>query len=103
MRRITSFECHFSSCRKACVALFAMLLTIGAVNQRADGMQLASGSYTGNGAPSRAVVGAGFRPDAVIIKGNTNQYAVIRTETMPDGMAKAIAAKEEMYPRRIQS
>ncbi len=92
-----------SSWWRICLALVAALMTNVTVSQHAHGMQLAAGSYTGNGAANHAITGAGFRPDAVIIKGNTSQYAVMQTATMPAGMAKEIAAKEELDARRIQS
>ena len=44
---------------------------------------IASGSYTGNGAPSAAITGVGFQPDVVIIKADSAiARAVIRTATM---------------------
>ena len=48
---------------------------------------VASGSYAGNGVASRSITGAGFRPDVVIVKADSNSVAaVVRTATM--GVAK---------------
>ena len=53
--------------------------------------EVTSGTYTGNGAASRQITGVGFRPEVVIIKGDVTESAVIRTSTLPAGMAKQLA------------
>ncbi|NQT82938.1 hypothetical protein HQ563_07940 [bacterium] len=45
---------------------------------------MTTGSYTGNGS-SQSITTLGFTPEIVIIKGNTNKRAVMRTDTMTDG------------------
>ena len=49
----------------------------------------ASGFYLGNNADDRAIGGVGFRPDVVIVKGNTNQTAAVRTSTMSGDSGEA--------------
>ncbi len=60
-----------------------------------------SGRYTGNGAASRAITGAGFQPEIVIIKGDNTESAVIRTATMPAGTSKQLAQDQPMIVNRI--
>ncbi len=52
-------------------------------------MRVRTGSYVGDGASPRAIV-VGFRPDAVIVKGDLDEYAVIRTATMPGSVSRSI-------------
>jgi len=92
MRWITSLGS--SSCWKIWLAVCAALMAEPALGHHAHAMQLAAGSYTGNGAATRPVTGVGFRPDAVLIKGNANQYAVLRTGTMTGDATKELAAGE---------
>lgn len=51
-----------------------------------SGFNLVSGTYIGNGADNRQI-DCGFRPELVIVKGNTTQYGVFRTTEMPDNEA----------------
>ena len=53
-------------------------------------LQLTSGSYVGNGVKPRPIAGVGFRPDLVIIRGETGQVAVARTSTMSGDQAKPL-------------
>ena len=48
----------------------------------------ASGFYLGNSVDNRAIIGVGFRPDVVIVKGDTAQTAAVRTSTMSGDAAK---------------
>ncbi|MBI1886016.1 MAG: hypothetical protein HYS09_06865 [Chloroflexi bacterium] len=66
-------------------------------------MQLVTGTYTGDGTDNRAITGAGFQPDVVIIKGNTAQVAVIRTSTMTGDNAKPMAGASGLTADLIQS
>jgi hypothetical protein len=63
----------------------------------------ASGRYQGNGTDNRNITGAGFRPDAVIIKGDTGQVAVIRTSTMSGDAAKPMTGGTALTANMIQS
>lgn len=103
MRRITRAKGSWSLCRKVGLALCAALV-MGAVDGRpAQAMQLASGSYTGNGMASHTIRGVGFRPDAVIIKAHAPQLAVMRTATMSGDAAKHLAAATALQSARIMS
>ena len=42
-------------------------------------MEIASGSYLGDGTDNRSVTGLPFQPDVVIVKASTNQIGVMRT------------------------
>jgi len=66
-------------------------------------LRFASGSYAGNGADNRAITGVGFQPDAVIVKGNTFQTAVIRTSTMSGDASKPLSGTTALSANRIQS
>jgi hypothetical protein len=66
-------------------------------------VQFASGSYVGNGADGRSITGVGFQPDAVIIKGDTAQFAVMRTATMPADSSKELAEPAVLQANRIES
>ncbi len=63
----------------------------------------ASGYYTGNAADNRAITAVGFRPDVVIVKGNTTQTAAIRTSTMNGDVAKPMAGATAQLADVIQS
>jgi hypothetical protein len=65
--------------------------------------QMATGSYLGNGTDNRPITGLGFRPDVVIIKGNTNQDGVIRTSTMSGDASKDLASASSLTADWIQS
>mgnify|MGYP001611268853 FL=1 len=56
----------------------------GATVSTSSGVQFAQGTYTGDGTAIKAITGLGFRPKAVIIKGNSavEGHAVVRTATM---------------------
>lgn len=54
----------------------------GAADHTASGdFEMATGSYVGTGAVN-SVSGLGFKPDLVIVKADTTQFAVFRTRTM---------------------
>ena len=63
----------------------------------------ASGSYQGNGVDNRAFTNVGFRPDVVIIKGNSAQTSAIRTSTMSGDAAKPLAGATALTADVIQS
>jgi predicted Zn-dependent protease with MMP-like domain len=51
---------------------------------------IAVGNYFGNGVNNREIIDVGFTPDMVIVKGNTNTDAVIRTNTMSGTLSKSV-------------
>jgi hypothetical protein len=63
----------------------------------------ASGFYQGNGADDRNIAGVGFRPDVVIVKGDTGQTAAIRTSTMSGDAAKPMTGNTALTANVIQS
>ena len=63
----------------------------------------ASGYYTGNAVDNRAITGVGFRPDVVIVKGNTAQTAAIRSSTMSGDVSKPMAGATAQLADVIQS
>ena len=65
--------------------------------------QTVSGQYLGNAVDNRAILGAGFQPDVVIIKGDTGQPAVIRTATMTGDSTKEMDGSTALVPNEIQS
>jgi len=66
-------------------------------------MKITSGSYVGNGMASRAIGGIGFKPQAVIIKGDTGQVAVTRINTMTGDSTKPLAGASALTPNLITS
>lgn len=101
MRQRTAFR--WSSGSRIWLALIAVLLAEASAARVAGAMQMASGSYTGDGAAARAVTGVGFRPDAVIVKGDTAQLAVMRTATMAGDASKELAKGAAFQSQRIRS
>ncbi len=75
------------------------LLAVGTA-ARAEVM---SGTYTGNGAGTRQITGIGFRPEVVVVKGDIDESAVIRTATMPAGTAKQLAQDQPPLTNRIRA
>ncbi len=68
-----------------------------------------TGTYTGDGAPSRNVTGVGFSPIVVIIKGNDTDAtddltsAVLRSGNMPAGMSKPLKGDQALISAGILS
>jgi hypothetical protein len=67
------------------------------------GIRVESGSYTGNATDNRNITGVGFQPDAVIIKADTNQLAVMRTSTMAGDATKPLSGATNLSTNRIQA
>lgn len=55
-----------------------------------DGLRVATGSYVGNSTTGRQITGAGFQPDAVIIKASTAQVGVMSTTAMGTNNTKPL-------------
>jgi predicted ribosomally synthesized peptide with SipW-like signal peptide len=70
---------------------------------RYDGLRLATGSYTGNGADGRKITSPNFRPDVVIIKADTAQIGVIRTSTMSGDATKLLSGGTALSTNHIES
>jgi hypothetical protein len=85
------------------MALAAALIAAGPGARLAHAMQMATGTYTGDGAASRPITGAGFRPDLVVVKGNAAQVAVMRTASMSGDASKELAGGTALQPKRIVS
>jgi hypothetical protein len=68
-----------------------------------QGMRVASGSYIGSSVDNRSITGVGFQPDAVIIKANAAQVAVMRTSTMSGDATKPLSGATALVTDRIQS
>jgi hypothetical protein len=64
-------------------------------------VQVAVGSYNGNGGSSLIVTGVGFSPSAVIIKNDGDQQTVVRTSTMSGDVSKEIPAATALVSDRI--
>lgn len=86
----TQYRDHIrASCRGGVftgLVLCACLLIAGAASART-----ATGTYTGNGLSSQTIEGLGFQPDVVLVKGDLDEYAVIRTSLMFTGYGKELA------------
>jgi hypothetical protein len=64
--------------------------------------RMSTGSYTGDGVTGRAIT-TGFKPDLVMIKADTNQFAVARTSTMSGDVSKAMSGTSALAANRIRS
>jgi hypothetical protein len=64
---------------------------------------VASGSYTGDGQDDRAIGGAGFQPDIVIVSCDCGRSSIIRTSTMSGDASKVFTNNGALQPDRIQS
>ncbi|HCN77498.1 MAG TPA: hypothetical protein DIT13_09940, partial [Verrucomicrobiales bacterium] len=65
-------------------------------------VQVANGTYTGNGSDNRNITSAGFQPDLVIIKGASSVAPAFRTSTM-SGDASKLATANSLASNIIQS
>ena len=66
-------------------------------------MQLATGTYIGNGIDNRWIIDPGFQPDLVIIKANAAQYAVFSTSVMPAGKSAVFSSSAAIFSNAIQA
>jgi predicted ribosomally synthesized peptide with SipW-like signal peptide len=66
-------------------------------------LHMISGSYTGNGAKGRAIKATSWRPDLVIIRGETGQVAVARTSTMTGDQTKLLVGGAALDTNNITS
>lgn len=65
-------------------------------------MQMATGTYTGDGNDNRSITGVGFQPDLVIIKGDTTKYAVWCSSAMTVGDSAFFADNLAHFTDSIQ-
>jgi hypothetical protein len=67
-------------------------------------MQIAVGTYTGDGTDNRQITGIGFLPDLVIVRArDSGQYAVFRTSTMAADKTAYFAQAAALFANAIQS
>ena len=64
---------------------------------------MSSGSYVGDGTGPRAIKVTSFRPDLVILRGDTAQVTVARSSTMPAGLAKPLVGASALASGLITS
>ena len=80
--------------------IFVVYLTIGS----ASAMELATGSFVGNGTADRAITGLGFSPDVVILRSTSTIWGLtlIQTSTTSGG-SKIMSTNEGMNASMITS
>lgn len=66
-------------------------------------LRFAQGQFDGSGASFRSVSGIGFRPDVVIVVGENDEPAMLRSSTMGPSIAKPIGPADEVLTDRIIS
>jgi hypothetical protein len=66
-------------------------------------MRVAAGSFTGDGADNRPIMGIGFQPDLVFVKCDCGQTAVVRTSAMASDASKDLTSTTALQADRIQS
>ncbi|MBA4378932.1 MAG: hypothetical protein C0395_09830 [Gemmatimonas sp.] len=98
MKELKSGFSRSGTRRGTSMLVAGLCILCGALSAQAE---IHSGRYTGTGAASRTITGAGFRPEIVIIKGDITESAVIRTATMPAGDSKQLAQDQPMITNRI--
>ncbi|MGH9388618.1 MAG: hypothetical protein ACRD1Z_03315, partial [Vicinamibacteria bacterium] len=87
-------------------ALSICLLLLVAASASA---RVKTGTYVGNASASRSITGVGFTPVVVIIKGNDTDptddltSAVLKSLTMPAGMAKPLKGDQGLLGNMILS
>ncbi len=64
---------------------------------------LATGTYIGDFNSPRAITGIGFQPDVVIVKGDNNRSAIIRTSTMGPTISRELGGTAVYYTDGIAS
>lgn len=97
--------------RKNTNTTFATIATVGAIEGHTIHQSyvlhippiLATGDYTGNNVDGRTIAGLGFEPDVVIIKGDTDAEAVIRTSTMSGDVTKKMTGAQNISANSIQA
>lgn len=92
---------------QSCVrALWVLAILLFAASASA---KIKTGSYIGDGSPSRNITGIGFAPVVVIIKGNDSDAtddltsAVLKSATMPAAMAKPLKGDQGLLPNLVLS
>src|SRR4051794_31068322 len=56
--------------------------------------QVSTGSYVGDGTAGRTITGLGLRPGVVVVKGDLDEFPVIRTRTMPVDLSRRLGSSE---------
>jgi uncharacterized repeat protein (TIGR01451 family) len=72
------------------------------ISVQMSGFRITSGTYDGDGLAGHAVV-VGFRPDVVIVKGESLDAAVMRTSTMGPDQSKHLSGPVALVSNRITS
>src|SRR5258705_7730257 len=88
--------------RKHFLFFLAAILGIFFV-ETAEAVEMAFGTYVGNGATSRSITIAGFQPDTVIIKSSGGNLGVMRTASMVGDATKQLTAGSGLQSDRIKS
>jgi hypothetical protein len=81
--------------------LLILLAPLGSPAQAAP--EMLTGSYVGDGSLNRAITGLDFAPAVVIIKGNINEVAVIRTSTMSGDNSKPMVGGTALTANLVKS
>jgi YD repeat-containing protein len=102
LKNDSQINCLFVSAMKLASACLAIVAAV-AVFRPAYAVQTAVGSYVGDGVIGHALTGVGFAPNAVIIKGDNGQQAVMRTATMTGDASKHLPGADALQANRIQS
>jgi uncharacterized repeat protein (TIGR01451 family) len=88
------------------LALLVFLLggmVVASVPPAAATLRMGTGTYVGDGSASLSITNVGFSPDLVLIKGEVQGPAVLRTSTMPADAAKRIGSKTSLASGTIMS
>lgn len=66
-------------------------------------MEIATGTYTGNGTDNHAITGVGFQPDFLYVKGDTTQLGLAATSAMAAGRSTPLYTTAELVDAGIKS
>ena len=83
--------------------LAALCLLLLPAAAHGTGYRIATGRYTGNGAPLRSITGLGFQPDLVLVKGDLPAATLVRMSGMPGNAAKSLGADGTVLANGILS
>lgn len=92
--------------RLPALLVWATLILLSGAWSSADAQSLyaaKTGSYVGNGQSGRSITDLGFRPDFIIIKGDTNRQGVVRSSTMVGDVSKPLGSATALLTNRILS
>ena len=82
---------------------FGVLILMAVTSPVAAQQYMATGTYVGDSTAGHVITGVGFRPDVLIIKGDTGEVGFCATSTMPVGFGRSLGKNDMAQTNRINS